>query len=705
VTKKNNPRFVCLLLLVGVVLSIALNKKSESPDSIQLAYIGPGAGFAFLGSFLTLVLSVLGSLFSFLLWPFRICLSLYRRRHTLRGARVRKAIFLGLDGLDPNLVERFMADGDMPNLSRLREQGTYRRLRTTFPALSPVAWATFATGVNPARHNIFDFLNRGTLSYMPELSSAKVRPPERVLRLGKYRFSLRRASVDLRRKSEPFWKILGRYAIRSTILRIPITFPPEPFNGRLLSAMATPDLRGTQGTFSWFSTRNDEHPCEGGTRLTLKPVRGGHEGVLLGPDDTSVENGGPIQIAFRIRGEQGREFILEIQGDSYLLVKGEYTPWIRLRFYAKTGACVHGIVRFLLTETTSHLSLYVTPVQIDPERPALPISHPSHYSVYLAKLLGSFSTLGMAEDTWALNERAIDDEAFLRQSQLIQREREAMFFSALDRTRHGAVACVFDTTDRVQHMFYRYLDPKQSTKCDGDHHSVIRRLYQDMDRVIGRTLEYVDDRTALLVLSDHGFCAFRRGINLNSWLHQNGYLTLLPGCAIGSEYFEGVDWSRTRGYTFGLGGLYLNLLGRETEGIVSESEAPLLKAELIQRLTNLLDHDTGEVGIRHVYEATTIYEGPYIAAAPDLIVGYAAGYRASWDAAVGKVTDQVFEDNLKAWSGDHCVDPELVPGVLFSNLKIAADAPGIEDMAPTALHLFGIPKPAWMEGESLFRCA
>ncbi len=365
---------------------------------------------------------------------------------------------------------------------------------------------------------------------------------------------------------------------------------------------------------------------------------------------------------------------------------------------------MHGIARFLLTSTEPELSLYVTPIEIDPENPALPISHPRFYAIYLAKALGSFATLGMAEDTWALNEGAIDEEAFLKQVKLIQRERESMFFGALERTRHGVLACVFDTSDRVQHMFYRHLDSAIGDGYASRYGGVIEQLYRDMDRLVGETLRHVDDRTALFVLSDHGFCSFRRGVNLNSWFLQHGYLALQSERAEGAEYFDGVDWSRTRAYTFGLGGVYLNLKGREAHGIVDPEEAPGLKQELIAKITSLRD-DTGEIGIRALYDSSAIYKGPYIGAAPDLVVGYAAGYRASWDAAVGRVTQRIFEDNLKAWSGDHCVDPVLVPGVLFSNWKLDAIDPGIEDMAPTALDLFGIPRPSWMEGKSLVRFA
>jgi len=625
-----------------------------------MLYIGPGAGFAFLGSFLTVFIGLLASVGSILIWPFRMAWLATRRRRT---AQVKRAIFLGLDGLDPRLTERYMAEGKMPNCARLRDEGTYRRLRTTYPAISPVAWSTFATGVNPARHNIFDFLSRDLRTYAPEISSSKVRP----------------GSVEMRRKSEPFWKILGRNAVRSTILRVPITFPPDDFAGCMLSAMATPDLRGTQGTFSLFTNT-------GGTGENRYPLiaRGDDwEGSLRGPEDH--------RITFRVAG--GR---LKIQGQTFSLAEGDYTPWIRLRFEG-----VPGIVRFLMTRTEPGLAIYATAVQIDPENPALPISQPRYYAIYLAKLLGTFSTLGMAEDTWALNEGAIDEDAFLKQAAFIQSEREAMFFSALKNTPNGLVACVFDTSDRVQHMFYRYLDPASEAVMDDRYAQVIERLYIDMDRLVGDTMKHVDQDCALFVLSDHGFRAFRRGVNLNAWLKREGYLALTHDGDESGEYFDGIDWSRTRAYTFGLGGLYLNLRGREAQGLVAPEDAEALKRELINKLSGLRDDETGMQAIIQAYEASVIYKGPYLGGAPDLIIGYADGYRASWDAAVGKVTAHVFEDNNKAWSGDHCVDPQLVPGVLFSNRKLDANDPGIEDMAPTALRLFGIEPPSWMEGNAV----
>jgi predicted AlkP superfamily phosphohydrolase/phosphomutase len=688
------PRIsVASALLALAVTACWFAYAHHHPQRVQLAYIGPGSGFAFISSFLTLIVGFFASLLSFLGWPFRMAWRTLRRHKGFRDAKVKKIIFLGLDGLDPGLTERYIAEGKLPNLKKLAETGSYHRLRTTFPSLSPVAWSTFATGVSPAKHNIFDFLDRSLKTYLPQLSSARVERPRKVLRLGRLRIPTSSPTVVLLRKSKPFWKILGEHGIDCTILRLPITFPPEKFDGKMLSAMSTPDLKGTQGSFSQFTTRVEKTTYENGSRYPLRPTENGFEGVIEGPQDTFLAEEPILRIPFQLIRKENR-MELRVQEHRVPLERGAYTNWLQLCFRTIVGAKACGIVRFMLTELDAECSVYMSPIQIDPGRPALPISHPSYYAKYLADLLGSYATCGMAEDTWALNEGVIDEPAFLDQAYSIFKERKGMFLSALQHTRRGVVACVFDTSDRVQHMFFGHMSGNDQYK------QTIEEMYQRMDALVGETLPFVDADTALYVLSDHGFCAFRRGVNLNSWLHQNGYLTLKPDAEAGS-FFEGVDWSKTRAYALGLGGMYMNIQGREAHGIVAPGkEADALRREIIARLTALRE-DNGEAPIRTVYATSDLYQGPYLQAAPDMLVGYHKGYRVSWDCAVGKVTEHILEDNTKAWSGDHCVDPVLVPGVLFANRPVKNPDPGIEDLAPTALHLFGVEVPQWVEGKSL----
>lgn len=701
------PAVVAIAVGLGAVLWF--EPSAPPPEPAYFAYVGPGAGFAFLGSFLSLLAAFLVGAASILAWPVRVLWRSLSGKKGWKNAKVRKVIFLGLDGYDPDLAERYMAEGKLPNLSGLREKGDYSRLRTTYPPLSPVAWSTFATGVNPAKHSLYDFLNRSMKTYLPELSSSRVREPARFLKLGKWRVPLGKASVDMRRKSKTFWSILGDEGIDSSILRVPITFPPEKFNGRMLSAMCTPDLLGTQGSFQQFTTAGaGGHFDEAGQQRPLTRNGKGLEGKIEGPPNPLRSDEEVMTAPFKLQlnGKGGK---LDINGSTHKLEAGEYTPWIKLTFHAAPGVKVDGIARFMLTETEPEVSLYVTPINIDPEKPALPISHPSYYATYLAKLQGAFATLGLAEDTWALNERVIDEQAFLDQAYSICEERETMFKNALDRTKKGIVACVFDTSDRIQHMFFRYLEPDHPAHQKNPHgngatrfEGVIEDLYQRMDTIVGKALKYVDDDTVLFVLSDHGFKSFQRGVNLNTWLLENGYLALKDGATEAGPYLKGIDWSRTKAYTFGLTGLYLNQKNREAEGIVARDEAAALKKEISEKLTGLRDEERGKVAIREAWPKEAVYQGPYMDVAPDIVVGYDLGYRTSWDAALGKVTTEVFQDNLKAWSGDHCVDPALVPGVIFCNRKIEGDNPGIEDLAPTALRLFGMKPPPYMDGKDLF---
>lgn len=684
------------LLAAGLLLALPLE-----------AYVGPGAGFAFVGSLFSLIAALVSGALAFLILPFRMVWRALRGGQGYRKAKIRKLIFLGLDGLEPDLVERLLDEGKLPNLAKLRKQGRYSRLRTTYPALSPVAWSTFATGANPGKHNLFDFLNRNLRTYLPELSSSRVRQPSRVWKIGRWRVPLSKPAVDMRRKSRPFWALLGEHLVGSTVLRVPITFPPEPFQGRLLSAMCAPDLLGTQGSFQVFTTEPAGAEFdEGGFCYPLGREGGAYTGEVRGPENTVREGSGDLRIPFRLLIEDKQSGgHLEIGGKRYELAPGRFTPWVRLTFRAGLGIKVSGIAQFRLAQVEPNVRLYLSPMAIDPERPALPISHPSFYAPYLAKLLGDYSTLGLAEDTWALNERVVDEDAFLEQAEQICGEREAMFESALERTSKGVVACVFDTPDRVQHMFYRYLEPEHPAHAaNGNsferYKGTIEDLYERMDGIVGKTMRHVDDKTVIFVLSDHGFKSFQRGVNLNAWLKQEGYLTELEG-SHDEGYLRGIDWDSTKAYSFGLAGIYLNIKSRESNGIVPRAEAGALCREIADKLTGLLDEDRDAVAVHRAYPKNAIYSGPYVEAAPDVVVGYSPGYRSSWGVALGKVAGPIFEDNLKAWSGDHCVDPPLIPGVVFCNRDFEAADPGIEDMAPTALTLFGFEPPTHMDGRDL----
>ncbi len=669
------------------------------------AYIGPGAGFAVLGSFLVVLAAVaLGGLV-LITWPLRFLLRSRRRRRAYAKSRVGRVIVLGFDGMDPEIAEAMMAAGRLPNLARLRENGSFARLATSCPAMSPVAWSSFMTGTSPGRHGIFDFLHRDPRTYLPDLSSAEIRPPRRRLRLGPLTVPLGRPTIRPLRRSKPFWTVLGEHGIFSAVLRVPITFPPERFNGLLLSGMCVPDLRGTQGSFTFFTTAQEKQRDHiGGERLTLTRENGACRGKLPGPPLVSSDSGEAARTGFRLRPEGDSRARLEMGGERVDLHVGQYSDWVPVGFRLGPGMRANGICRLYLRQLEPEVELYVSPINIDPERPALPVSHPPAYSIYLSKRLGRYATLGLAEDTWALNESVLDDASFLEQCALLFEERKRMLWNALEKTRSGCVVCVFDTTDRVQHMFWRYRESGHPAPVEEDPSvfaDAVEQSYAQADEVVGEVMSRLGDRDALFVMSDHGFKSFRRGVNLNVWLQQEGYLYLKDGASGEAEWLRDVDWERTRAYAIGLGGLYLNIRGREAQGTVPPGEAAQLRAELIEKLARLQDEANGAVAIERALDTAAVNPGPYAEGGPDLTIGYGVGYRASWGAAQGQVCGPVIEDNERRWSGDHCLDPALVPGVLFSSLRLSSDDPSIVDLAPTVLELFGVAAPAYMQGRSL----
>jgi predicted AlkP superfamily phosphohydrolase/phosphomutase len=659
-----------LALGLGALLFAATPASAEvAPSALPLAYIGPGAGFAAAGGALVLVGTFALALAIVAIWPIKWAV----RQLRMRGApkpKVKRVIVVGLDGFDPELARAFSAQGLMPNFKKLEEQGCFGPLATAFPSISPVAWSSFATGVDASRHNIYDFLTRDPCNYLPALSSTDVRTVPRTLNLG-------------------FAQIpMGQKAVTRLLQK---------------SGMCVPDLQGTQGSFSFYSTKGrPEGATTGGQRFQIRVKDGVVESNVKGP---SGKDGHAMRCPFRVElDEASKTAQLTVGTETVEIGYRDYSPWMVVPFKGVTG-----IARFYIqTWEDGDFEIYITPVNINPDSPAMPISHPFVYSIYLAKMLGPYATLGLAEDTWALNERVIDEEAFLKQAWLIFEERKKQLWDVIEKTNKGFVTVVFDTTDRISHMFYRYLDPTHPANRDKDtekHKHVIRDVYTRMDSFLAEIREKIgeDKDTVLMVMSDHGFCNFRRGVNLNAWLRDEGYLFLKDDSGLSGDWFQNIDWSRTKAFTLGLTGIFINRKGREAHGIVEPgAELDSLTREIAGKLEQLTDPETGESVVLEAYATKDIHSGPYADMAPEVLVGYQRGFRHSWDCATGSVSKDVFSDNTKSWSGDHCVDPRLVPGVLWCNRKINTDKPSILDMAPTVLDLFGVKIPGYMQGFPLF---
>ena len=693
----------------------------SAPDPAE-AYIGPGAGFAFLSGGLVLIGSLFLAVGILLIYPLKMVIRVLTGAGKIKGDD-KRLVIIGFDGMDPRLAQRFMDEGRMPNLSALAKEGSFGPLQSSYPSMSPVAWSSFSTGVDASRHNIFDFITRDPCTYLPVLSSTEITSAEKaLLKIGKLEmFKRPSSSIRLLRKGTPWWKTLGDKKIFSNIIRVPITFPPEEFHGVMLSGMCVPDLKGTQGSFTFWTTDQAlAGPEAGGDVLLVGKSGNTVRCPITGPPDPSQATATPMRIPMKteLLGNDRLRLTIGAKGDEQEVELGvkEYSEWITLEFKAAKGrAKVTGIARFYCMSAEPEFGLYMTPIQIDPANPAMPISHPTVYSIYLAKKHGPFATLGLAEDTWALNERVIDEEAFWKQSLNIWQERRKQLFDALSTTRKGSVVCVFDGTDRVSHMFHRYLDPThpanegKDTEWGKDKIAEIYGIADDLVAEVRAKLNPKRDR--LMIISDHGFCQFKRGVNLNAWLRDHGYLVLkadapvdeASGKQTSRDWLQDVDWSKTKAFALGLTGLFINRTARERDGVVAEGEElQNLKTEIVGKLSELVDPKTGEKIFIEVFDAEKVFTGPYVFQAPDLFMGYKRDYRNSWDCATGSCPVEIFSDNTKSWSGDHCIDPREVPGVIFSDRPINTETPDIMDLGPTALRMFGVDIPKHMQGQPLY---
>jgi predicted AlkP superfamily phosphohydrolase/phosphomutase len=622
-----------------------------------------------------------------------------------------RLIILGIDGMDPQLLRRFMNEGKMPYFAKLAAEGDFRNLTTSIPPQSPVAWSNLITGMNAGGHGIFDFIHRDPKNLSLYFSASRVASASHAIDIGKWVIPLGGGRAEQLRQGEAFWQILDRHSIPNSIFRIPSNFPPVPAEGETLSGMGTPDLRGTYGTFTFYTDDPTAMagPVEGGQIIPVEVENSSVIGNLIGPDNTFRKGSPAASEPFSVAVDPVAAVAkIEVQGQEFILREGEWSEWVPVEFHLiRFLSSVRGMCRFYLKQVHPRFQLYVSPMNIDPADPALPISTPSKYSKLLAAEAGEFHTLGISEDTKALSDGVLNDNEYLQQAQSVLAEHRRIFDVEFSKFKRGVFFFYFSSLDLNSHMFWRLIDPKHpeyDAALASQNGSAISDFYQRMDEVLGEVLAKVDENTTLLVLSDHGFAPYYRSFNLNTWLLNNGYIRVKPGAHSDSlEPFAGVDWAQTRAYGLGLNGLYLNLRGREGTGIVGPgAEAHKLVEEIRDKLLEIRDSKTGQSVITRADLASEIYRGPYAQSGPDMLVGYNRGYRAGWKTILGGFPADELEDNSNPWSGDHCIDYTLVPGVLLSNRKIAAQNPALTDIAPTILAEFGIKKPENMIGGSVF---
>jgi predicted AlkP superfamily phosphohydrolase/phosphomutase len=686
-----------------------------------------------------------------------------------------RVVVLGFDGADHRLVETYLAEGKLPNLARLADQGSFSPLRPTIPAQTPVSWSTFSTGLSPGRTQIFDFLKRNPKTYRPEFAVATEGRKPFLLGTGNRagaaaagallaflvafavgRLSLKKglpaAAVGLvlavpagfyshrfgaflpeslptvhnNRQGTPFWEAAGAKGIKAVVLHVPVTFPAVDYEkGRLVSGLGVPDVRGRIGTPSYYTSdpffapgNKNEFSVE---LVRLESNVGTIRTEVFGPYNKLFKEPPVVKTPMTLTvAPDGGSLKIEPGGsDPVTLKPGEWSPWVRFVFAFNPVVKLSGIGRFHLASIAPEISLYLSPIHFDPENlpPGVKITAPGSLAKDLAKRFGLYKTMGWSIDTWSMSEETIDEPTFLDDVNFTAAQYRKMMDGLIAEKDVKLYVQVYEYTDRVGHVMWRFLDPEHpayDAEKAAKFASSVEQNYVLMDAIVGDAMKQLGPKDLLLVCSDHGFATWRRSINYNTWLVRNGFLALKGGeekqadleQLFGQgEFWPNVDWSRTKAYSMGLGEIYVNLRGREAKGVVEPgADYDAVRQEIKEKLTALVDEATGRRPVERVYFREEAYPSFDPNVIPDVFVTNSDGYRVSWQASLGVVTPDLYEENRQVWSGDHCsVDPDVVPGILFSSRPLRKEPrPNMADVPATIYKALGVTPPEKLDGAPLF---
>jgi predicted AlkP superfamily phosphohydrolase/phosphomutase len=633
---------------------------------------------------------------------------------------------MGVDGMDPDILSRLIAEGKMPNFAQLAAEGSYQELGTSNPPQSPVAWSNFVTGMDPGGHGIFDFMHRDLKNYTPVSSATRAGEEASSLDILGYIIPLG-GELENNRGGTPWWDVLEERGVDVEVYRIPGNYPTPPSSAKVLDGMGTTDLRGGFGTYTFFTdTLVKKENTKGDIQivtmrdLDLDGTPDTATGVLRGPpDQLHLEPGQmpkdnqyiTVPITVHLDAESDTA-VVEAGDQRALIQEGEWSEWIEVTFdMAPMGLMpVTGIVRFYAIELRPNLRLYASPVNISPASPLAPITTPDEFVEELYGELGFFYTQGMPEEQEALKDGVFGEDDYIEQVRLVQEDTWKMLDVALQRFEPGDATFVyFSDIDLQSHMLWRHGDPKHlgapehpafDAAAAKGHEHAIENFYRDVDKALGVIRSKLPVDTLLIVMSDHGFQPFTRDVHLNAWLRDNGYLVMKPGKTTGYT-FSDVDWSKSRAFGLGFNGLYLNREGRESHGIVKASEVDALMTELATRLEAWRDPKNGEQIVLKMFRGSEIYHGTRTAEGPDMVVGYNEGYGCSDESTLGEITEETIADNQSRWSGSHLMAPEVVPGVLLINRKLSKDGHDLTDLTATLLSHYGVEKLPEMTGDPI----
>lgn len=657
-------------------------------------------------------------------------------RASLPEAKDRRIVVLGIDGMDPDLLRGVMErhPEGMSNFARLVNMGQgIRSLGTSTPPQSPVAWSNFITGRTPGGHGIFDFVHRDPKTYYGAAPTLRLEEGGAVhLPLSDIKIPTGGGSMP-NRSGRAFWSILKDKGVAADLYRVPINFPVEASKGVSFPGMMTPALDSVYGTYTVFTTDPPRRTESDGGRFRLVTERKGAIRTVLNGPVNSLKEGDPVATAplTVYLDKEAEAAVIEVGDDRVVMQPGQWSRFVSVNFeMLPLGAMsVPGIVRFYVRSVEPEFVMYASPINFDPRDPADTISEPSDAASEMADVIGPFFTQGMAEEVSGLKDGALTDAEFMAQANLVYDERVKMLDYALHRYRNnadgGLLFFYVSSVDLALHMMWRHGDPAHpfydpaiaeqdsswwSGRDGSTWQDVLDDLYLKMDPLLGRVLDQVDEDTLVIVMSDHGFAPYHRKFSLNTWLLENGYLALKEGkerelplsdpSHAKVNIASAVDWSKTRAYGIGFNGLYLNLEGREAQGIVEPgTEADLLLKELKLRLEGVLDG--GKRVVVSADLASTVYAGgERISEAPDVVVGYDVGFGNSDESSLGRIPHAILSDNAGGtFTGSHLMHPSVVSGILLTNGTIISETPTLEDLTVTLLRAYGVEPTAEMVGK------
>jgi predicted AlkP superfamily phosphohydrolase/phosphomutase len=612
--------------------------------------------------------------------------------------RGKSVVILGFDGMHWGLVRKMMAQGRLPNLKRLARQGMGQPLETSIPPLSPVAWSTFITGMDPSGHGIFEFTHRDPRTLNTYYATSRAHAAGAGFALGGWRLPLGQGKVELLRHGTPFWQPLHDRGIPTTIIRMPANYPPSGTADRELSGMGVPDLLGSLGSYTFYSSYlvREERTGRGGHLIPLEVSGNVANAELIGPPNPLRRDPTELTLPFQLVVDPVDPVaLLRVGGKELVLRVGEWSDWVPLSFYMAPTQYLHGQAIFYLRSVRPHVELFVDPIEMDPYSPNNPLSTPKGFAAELAEATGRFYNHTQPEQAEAAVDGTITRDEYLEQAKIVQDEEDEQFHYLLDRFDGGLFFHYWGYTDQVAHMVWRSLDPGHPTydpKDDARFVDVLPRLYERADRTLGDALAKLGKDTTVVVMSDHGFTSWRRSFNLNTWLEREGYMKIGLQAKEGhlANLWNNVDWRNTRAYSMGFNDLYINLAGREGVGIVPPAEKAALVNEIGSKLRRATDPATGKRIVNRVFVTEEVFDdGPYLSIGPDAVLGFSDFYHASWESALGKLDPEVVKDN-SGWTGDHAVDPAFVPGILFANHRLPRRVTGLKDLAAAILAEFGI---------------